>query len=288
MKVFRVLLVTLTLSALFAIRQWPSEAVRVVFCDVGQGDAALVIKGDFQALIDTGPRNGTVVECLSNHLPFWDRQVEVLINSHPEADHLGDLGAVKEHYTVGTILLNGKLPAEKFAQTIREMVSSGTRLVVTAAGDRLRYGDLYFDVFWPESKNDDLTAWLSEGQTAVLGRETGLNRYSLVVLMSFGENKILFTGDIGEGEEAELVSDPRLRNVDVLKAAHHGSKFSSSEEFIEAVRPKLTVFSAGKNNYGHPTAEAVGRVMAVGSKIWRTDKQGELELVSDGKTIRIR
>lgn len=287
MKFFRATLFALTLLLFFVISQWPSENVKVVFCDVGQGDGAIVIKGTFQALIDTGPKNGGVVECLSSHLPFWDREIEVLINSHPEVDHLGDLAAVVEHYKVGTILLDGKLPNEKLAQTIRKMVSGGTKLVVAAAGDRLRYGDLYFDIFWPETKYADLIAWLADERSMVLGKETGVNRYSLVVLMSFGGSRVLFTGDIGEGEEVELVSSGRLGNVDVLKAAHHGSKFSSSEAFVEAVRPKLTVFSVGKNNYGHPTGEAIERVMGVGSRIWRTDKQGELELISDGKKIRV-
>jgi competence protein ComEC len=288
MKVRRFFLLTFSLIFLFAIWQWPDGKLHIVFCDVGQGDASLVVKGSFQALIDTGPMRGNVVECLSGHMPFWDKELELLINSHPEADHLGDLADVAEHFRIGMFVVDGKMPAGTLAETIKVMVSAGTKLVGAQGGDRLLYGDLYFDILWPEEKSDDLLAWVDGSERAVLGKETGLNRYSLVMKMRYGETSVLFTGDIGEGEEQELVTSGRLGKVDVLKGAHHGSKFSSSTEFLSTVKPWLTVFSVGKNSYGHPTEEAMGRVAEAGSKIWRTDRQGELELVSDGRGWKIK
>jgi len=119
----------------------------------------------------------------------------------------------------------------------------------------------------------------------VLGASTDLNQLSVVVELNYGKFRALFTGDLGTAEEKVLVDSGRLMAVDVLKVAHHGSKYSSAAEFLSAVRPKLALISVGKNNYGHPTSEALERLKAVGARIWRTDRQGELEIVTDGKNV---
>ena len=233
----------------WVIGQAPDGKLHLVFCDVGQGDAGLIIKGDFQMLIDTGPKNGGVVACLSAHMPFWDRQIEVFVNSHSQADHIGALAEVEKRYQIGRKWLAG------------------------VAGDRIRYGDLAFDILWPAASG------------RVLGASTDPNQLSVVVELNYGKFRALFTGDLGTAEEKVLVDSGRLTAVDVLKVAHHGSKYSSAAEFLSAVRPKLAVISVGKNNYGHPTAEALERLAAVGAAIWRTDRQGELEIVTDSRSF---
>ena len=233
----------------WVIGQAPDGKLHLVFCDVGQGDAALVIKGSFQMLIDTGPKNGGVVACLGRQIPFWDRRIEVFVNSHPQADHIGALAEVEKRYRIGKKWLAG------------------------VAGDRIRYGDLDFDILWPAVSD------------RVLGASTDLNQLSVVVELNYGKFRALFSGDLGTAEEKVLADSGRLTAVDVLKVAHHGSKYSSAAEFLSAVRPKLAVISVGKNNYGHPTAEALARLAEVGARIWRTDKQGELEIVTDGKNM---
>ncbi len=244
-------IVTFLLLA-WVIGQAPDGKLHLVFCDVGQGDAGLIIKGDFQVLIDTGPKNGGVVACLSAQMPFWDRQIEVFVNSHPQADHIGALAEVEKRYQIGKKLLAG------------------------VAGDRIRYGDLSFDVLWPAASG------------RVLGASTDPNQLSVVVEVDYGKFKALFTGDLGATEERLLADSGRLTVIDVLKVAHHGSKYSSAAEFLSAVAPKLALISVGKNNYGHPTAEALERLGAVGARIWRTDRQGELEIVTDGKSYFIK
>lgn len=231
------------LSLVFALTQLPDGKLHLIFCNVGQGDASLIVKGDFQMLIDTGPKNGGVMECLSNHVPFWDKRIEVFVNSHPQADHLGALSEVEKHYQIDKKWLSG------------------------VAGDRIRYGSLEFDILGPTEN------------VRVLGASTDLNQLSVVLEMNYGKFRALFTGDIGQGEELALEEADLLKKLDVLKVAHHGSKYSSTAEFLSAVRPELAVISVGKNGYGHPTSEALGRLKAVGSRIWRTDKQGELEII---------
>ncbi len=273
----------LTAGWIFLAR--PDDKLHLVFCDVGQGDGAIVIKGEFQMLIDTGPKNGGVVACLSKHMPFWDKQIEVLVNSHPEADHLGDLGAVASRYRIESLVTDGKIPPrEELGRQIKKLVEGGTRLEIVAKGDTIIYSDLRFDVVWPEDKPEELLAYLNGTDSRLLGKESSLNQYAIVMKLTYGKFTAWYTGDIGQAEEAALAADGVLSPAAVLKVAHHGSKYSSSRAFLTAVAPKLAVISVGrKNSYGHPTREALTRLTEAGARLLRTDKDGEVEVVSDGE-----
>jgi len=264
----------------FVLTQWPDDKLHLIFCDVGQGDASLIVKGSFQILIDTGPRNGGVVSCLSKHMPFWDRNLEVLVNSHPQEDHLGDFGAVASHYQIGEVVLSDEKPVGKDVEQAYEVIKSNNiKQVVAQKNDRLRYGDLSFDVLFPEENTS----------TSVLGDSSDANARALVMLMKYPGFSALFTSDIGEPQELALIDEGVLVPVEVLKVAHHGSKYSSSSDFDEKVRPRWAVVSVGKKNrYGHPATEILKRFDRLGSYIWRTDQQGEVEFVADGESYRVR
>lgn len=244
-KRFKGALLILLLVLFWVYRQWPDDKVHVIFCDVGQGDANLIVKGNFQLLIDAGPPNGKVVACLSKHIPFWDKQIEIFISTHNQKDHVGGLSDLEKHYQI----------KEKF----------GANLI---AGDRFRYADLYFDILWPVERAEAADA----NQTAVVGS------------LKFGGFRALFTADIGEGEELALVQEGVLEKIDVLKVAHHGSKFSSSQTFLEKVVPNEAVISVGKNNtYGHPAAVILSRFEILRQRVWRTDNNGTVEVVTNGQ-----
>ncbi len=268
------------LSLVFALIQLPDGKLHLIFCDVGQGDASLITKGDFQMLIDTGSKNRGVMECLSKHVPFWDRTLEVFVNTHPQEDHLGDLAAVMNHYEIGEVVLSSEEPAGKNTQSVYKMIEvNKIKQVIARKGDRLRYGELYFDVLWPSF------AEASEGKPDVLGASSDDNAGSLVLVMGYPGFSALFTGDIGEDQELALDGAGVLTPVEVLKVAHHGSKYSSSVVFDEKVRPKWAVVSVGaKNSYGHPAPEILRRFDILGSSILRTDQNGEVEFVADGKS----
>lgn len=254
MNWFRKGVLVCLLSVLLAVKQLPDNKLHLIFCDVGQGDASLITKGNFQMLVDTGPKKGGVVDCLGRHIPFWDKKIEVVLISHPQADHMGDLGQVEEHYQI-----------EK-------------KLLTSTNGDRIRYGNLSFDILWPTK----------EVREDVLGASTDLNQLSTVARLNYGQFRALFTGDLGEVGERALVDEGVLSRITVLKVAHHGSKYSSSEEFLDATKPKWAVISVGaKNSYGHPTSEALGRLRMVGARLLRTDRDGEIEFVSDGKKVGV-
>lgn len=280
MKWWRIGAGVMGLVLFFALIQLPDEKLHLIFCDVGQGDASLIVKGDFQMLIDTGPKNGGVMECLSKHVPFWDRSLEVFVNTHPQEDHLGDLAAVLNHYEIGEVVLSSEEPAGKNTQSVYKMIEANKiKRVIAQKGDRLRYGELYFDVLWPAEKTS----------AAILGAVSDDNAGSLVLVMGYPGFSALFTGDIGTDQELALDESGVLTAVEVLKVAHHGSKYSSSMIFDEKVRPKWAVVSVGeKNSYGHPAPEILKRFDILGSSILRTDQNGEVEFVADGESYRLR
>lgn len=239
-----VVLILLMLSVWTWI-QMPDGKLRVIFCDVGQGDGALVTLGYFQALIDTGEDEGAILECLSRHIPFWDRRLEVVFLTHPDSDHTGAMSGVERGYEIERVI-------RKAGQ-----------------GDAVRFGNLHFDILsrsFEECEKD--------------------NQCSLVIRVGYLKFSGLFTGDIGETEELALIGQGVIGKSDVLKVAHHGSKFSSTKEFLEAVSPKLAVISVGaKNRYGHPTSDTLMRLDAVGARIVRTDQLGTIEVISDGNQV---
>jgi len=281
--------------------QMPDKNLHVVFCDVGQGDATLIIKGNFQMVVDGGPAGEKLLSCLGKHMPFWDRKIEVVVNTHPQKDHLGGLDELVERYEVGRLVINGVFGGGKDGERLRDLVLlNGVEAVLPEAGDVLRMGSLQFDILWPEKKVGDLLAWNGIGVqplwevepqisvAAVLGKNTDVNVVSVVGVLRYGEFEVLLTGDIGFDEEDELLENGNLIDVDVLKVAHHGSKYSRGDEFINKIKPEVAVINVGKNSFGHPTRETLDKLEEVGAKIYRTDLNGDVEIVSDGQKYWIR
>lgn len=302
-KNFKIIFIALFLLAGLvwgAAFQFPDNRLHLVFCDVGQGDAILAIKGSTQILVDGGP-NEKVLSCLSNHLPFWDREIELIVLTHPEADHLTGLISVIQRYKATQIVGNSLVAESGIFKKFREEVV-GRQIPVHSpkAGEEIKVGKIKLQILYPEEKLGEEIVWkadkegLAGGQenySQVLGKAfvpfTGnFNKTSIVSLLDFGEFQALLTGDIGTEEEEKIIHQPVLENkeIEVLKVAHHGSKYSTSAEFLKAIKPKLAVISVGANNrWGHPTAEVLERLSAAGTKILRTDFVGEIEIVSDGK-----
>lgn len=273
------LIATLVVGATFS---FPDQNLHLIFCDVGQGDAILVIKGENQVLIDAGPGE-KVLGCLSKHLPFWDKTLELVILTHPEADHAGGLPSVIERYSVRELVSNSLVTDSGIFQKIREEVLKQKIPVYSPkAGDRIKIANLEIEILYPLEKQGDEIVWKTEESTQVLGVYTGnLNETAIVGKIKFGNFDALLTGDIGVRQEAEI--EPG--EVEVLKIAHHGSKYSTSEGFLEKTTPELAIISVGATNrYGHPTSEVLKRLSDLAIKVLRTDINGEIEIVSDGSS----
>jgi len=228
----------------------------VVFCDVGQGDGVLIIKNDFQMIIDAGREDGRMRECVSKYMPFWDKEIEVAIISHWDGDHSGGLAKLMEVYRIDSVY-SGIAPPEGF-----EQINYSGNL---DEADVLRYENINFEVELPKEN----MKWLG----------TDSNEMSVVGFLKYGTYNFMFTGDTTGDEERYLVWRGLLdKSGDrrILKVSHHGSASATSEELIKAWEPTEAVVSVGKNNYGHPNAEVMERLEKMGAKILRTDVLGDV------------
>lgn len=269
----------LILGVLFAL---PDNNLHLIFCDVGQGDAILVSRGSQQILIDGGPNN-QVLNCLSNNLPFWDRTIELIVLTHSESDHLTGLVSVLDRYNVKQLISNSLVKESPvFAAFRQKIIENKIPVYSPRKGDRIKLAGLVLKIVWPPDKLGNELVWQNKADFQVLGVEAfsgNLNQTSIVSQLSFGQFDALLTGDIGLREEDQLFIEP----VEVLKIAHHGSKYSTAAEFLEKIKPQLAVVSVGRNNYGHPSLEVLDRLTSRGIKFFRTDLDSEVEVVSDGK-----
>lgn len=262
---------------------WPHSGVEVIFCDVGQGDGTLIQQGFRQILVDGGPPR-RVTRCLEKFMPFFDRTIDAIVVSHPQLDHFGGLEDVFKRYRVMSFVYNGAAGSSTewkgLSGAVRE--EKGVMVRRLEAGEEFRVGDISFNAIWPKKGNVPLASRLAP--RAVLGVQDTKdpNKHTLVLQMTYAAFDVLLTGDIGVEQEREI--EKEISNaIEVLKVPHHGSKYSSSQSFLEAVRPALAVIQVGKNSYGHPTKEAIARLESVGAQVLRNDQNGDIVIKTDGK-----
>jgi competence protein ComEC len=269
-----ILLLALAFTVASTTLSAPNQTLQVSFINVGQGDAALIQDNHgFEILIDGGPpaAGPTVVAYLREK---GVDSVEVIVVSHAHLDHFGGLMSVLEasDISVGQIYYNG------YDGTTTSWYAFAT--AVHNEGLTLTSAQFPGEQTWGSS-----TAY-------ILGPEAGLinidhNEASVVLLLEHGNNRFLFTGDLGFSGEAAVVARGTPVVADVLKVGHHGSNYSSSEAFLSAVSPSVGVISVGTNTYGHPADDALERLGAAGVQVWRTDLTGTIVVNMDGETFTI-
>ncbi len=298
MKYLHFLISSLVFLSIYIWIQWPSRYLNIIFCDVGQGDAILITYNSTQILIDGG-KDEKVLDCLEKKLPFWDKKIEVVVATHPDADHIGGLPAVFEHYSVDLITTNGaskeSTDFEEFKKGVSRKISEKTKHLKLKKGDQLALtSQITFTVLAPLVSSshfavniDDLSeTQLWDEQSSYLSSDLSSNDGSIVLLLRHEDLSVLLTGDLEEQGELSLVMDGLLTRVDVLKVGHHGSKTSTSPTFLAKVRPEISVISSGiDNSYGHPAPEVMTLLHQSSSAVYRTDTQGTLHFVSDGRKI---
>lgn len=259
--IFLSLLVTAIVGGMFVYGAWTNEqGTEVIFLDVGQGDAILIRQGRNQILIDGGRSGKALLSAISQYVPFWDRTIETVIATHPDADHIGGLPALIRNYRVGVFVSTGVASESETYRYLEESIGDypPARKLISRRGTSFslpRGGRL--EILFPEDG------------AHVTGES---NETSIVTRFSFNETDFLLAGDLPR-EETFIPDAPES---EVLKLSHHGSKYSSSDAFLARVQPEESVVSVGRNSYGHPAPEALDRAKKAGSTIRRTDESGDI------------
>jgi len=252
------------------------QLLEVSFFDVGQGDSIFIeTPENHQILIDGGP-DATVLEKLGEEMPFWDREIDLVILTHPDFDHLNGLIEVLKSYKVDNILWAGVIAdGEGYNEWLNAVEEEKARVIITQKGQKIKSNEVYLEIIYPfESLNGKITE--------------NTNNSSIVGRLVFGKNSFLFPGDIYKSIEKEITDKNGDLDSDVLKISHHGSKYSSNEDFIKEVSSEIAVISVGKDNkYGHPHQETLETLEKYGIKILRTDINGDIKIFSNGENLTI-
>jgi beta-lactamase superfamily II metal-dependent hydrolase len=240
------------------------EPTQVVFFDVGQGDAILIDSGSQEILIDGGA-DGSWVSQLDEYV---QGPLEVVVVTHPHTDHIGGLDEVLRAFDVLAVVTNGaRSESSAYAKFASSVSAEGLVPTIVRRGDTIAAGRLCMNVLGPARLTGDA------------------NGDSLVLSLQVGATSFLFTGDIDTAAEAELLRSQCLGPVDVLKVAHHGSAYGTSNAFLAATTPTWAIYSAGlRNGYGHPAPAALARLRARGTEILGTDCRGTIIFVVDETT----
>jgi competence protein ComEC len=259
----------------------PDGTARVSVLDVGQGDAILVEGGaGGRLLVDGGPDPDRLLVALDERLPPWDRRIDVVILTHPHEDHVAGLVGLLARYRVGRVFEPGMHgPGPGFTAWRAALAKVGRPIGTLAAGDQLRIDAIRLRVLWPVRGKVPLEP--ADGGTAI-------NNVSIVLLGEVAGRRFLLAGDVEQDIDPSLIAEG-LPHLDLLKVAHHGSKTASTDAFLEAVRPSVTVVSAGTGNpYGHPAPSTIARLEATGAKVYRTDRNGSVEVSLEANRVSVR
>jgi len=282
---FVLLVATVQLLMLAALLLHPlssgrsGASLRVDFLDVGQGDAALVTMPDGTTLLVDGGGNRMestrrIGETVVSEYLWWRglSEIDYVVATHADADHIDGLNDVLKNFKVKAALV-GRAPANdpefaKFAQTIAE---TQTHLETIQAGDVIRFGEVEVSTLWPPA----------EGNASD-------NNDSVVLRIKLGEVSILLTGDIEKAAERSLITSTQLK-TDVVKVPHHGSKTSSTDDFVRATKPTFAIISVGRNSmFGHPHKDVVDRWQASGATVLTTGTSGTITVTTNGHDLSLK
>jgi len=255
----------------------PDGKLHVYALDVGQGDSILIrTPRGATVLIDGGPDPLLLKMRLGRVLPMWHRQIDLVVATHADSDHLAGLVSLPRRYRLGGVLQPPDMGGDALAQAWEQQLQEAGVAVATA----LRGQSLTLD-------SGITLEVLHPGHELV--SQQNRNENSVVLLLTMGDFRMLLTGDIESEAERELSQLGLVAPVTVLKVAHHGSPSSSSEAFLAACQPQIAVISVGaENRVGHPSYAVLERLSMAGARILRTDDLGTVELVTDGQRLWVR
>ncbi|NLT73018.1 MAG: DNA internalization-related competence protein ComEC/Rec2 [Chloroflexi bacterium] len=250
----------------------PDGRLHVYALDVGQGDALLVRTPRGRVvLIDGGPDPLVLGSRLGEALPFWEHSLDLVLVTHADSDHTGGLAPLSSHYRIAGAIHGGSMEGNSASQAWeRELKAAAVTPVLVSRGDRIRIGECLMTVLHPEAP--------------LAHNDAQDNDRSLVILLEYGQFRMLLTGDAGRAVEDDLRNAGTSLRAAVLKVSHHGAATATSAEFMAAVHPQLAVISVGAENwYGHPAPEVLQRLAEADVTVLRTDEVGTIAIATDGE-----
>ena len=246
-----------------------NENFSVSFIDVGQADSVLIRNGNYNMLIDAG--NNEDGEKLVNYFKSLGiEEFTYVFATHPHEDHIGGMDDIINNFKIDNYYMSNKLSTTKtFMDVLDALDGCNLKYTVPNKGDTLKLGDANIKVIYP---GDD---------------KSNINDSSIVLKITYGKNSFLLTGDATSNVERKIYNEDI--KSDVLKVAHHGSSYSSTDVFLDKVKPYYAVISVGKNNiYNHPSNKTLEKLNKRNIKVYRTDLDGTIVFISDGDNLSVK
>lgn len=242
--------------------------LEVYFLDVGQADSILIKLEDEYMLIDAG-NNEDGVKLVNYFNELGIKEFKYVFGTHPHEDHIGGMDDIINNFKIDNYYMPDKITTTKtFEDVLDALINNNLQYTILEKGDEFNLSSANFKVIYAGDETNDI------------------NDSSIVLKLTYGNNSFLLTGDATSNVEKTLLND-NIKS-DVLKVAHHGSNYSSTDEFLDVVSPKYAVISVGKNNsYNHPTNSTLKKLNDRNIKLYRTDLDGTIKFTSDGENITI-
>lgn len=253
------------------LSQKSGQILETIFLDVGQGDSILIKTPQNQSILIDGGPNNKVLEKLGKYIFSFPKRIDVVILTHPHADHVTGLIEVLKRYNVGLVVINGVyLKTDNYNQFISAVENNEAKVLIAEVGEAIHFGeDLEFDIIAAPS--------------GAATNENNANETSIVGKLIYKDFSIMFMGDAPAQIENKIMVYGDGLKSDIIKVGHHGSKYSSFMNFLSAVAPKAGIIEvAEKNIYSLPSPAALSRFAMSGINIFETGKKGDIKILSDG------